>query len=451
MIRLLDTKRIPGSEFDSSARYPPPKCHRDTRRSLRNRIMSWLSNPHRNCRMVWVLGPPGVGKSAVAQTVAEGCNEARRLGTAFFFSRLNQRDDPYRVIPTIAYQLACRDAHYKSIINQQFAEDSRILEKDLNTQFRELITRPLQYLATTQPFRLLQPLLIILDGLDECYDEEAQCEFIQLIGDNACSAKNFPILWMVCSRPEWHLKSLLSDPDFPITCIREELSVDDSKAQDEVYHFLCDGFEAIRRKYRDRLACTWPPLKYLQELADTASGHFGLASAILNFVGDKNRRNPEGQLQACIEFLRDPAGAPGSTNPFQALDRLYHRVFSDVPIDVLPIAMRILGFSIFIHSHRFSALTQANFLRLDRGSFYRSLDRLHSVLHIPESSNANVEPVRFYHASLGDFLKDSRRSTDFFLDEATVKRDLKPYAHHWFYHTLPRSKLSPTPVASPSF
>lgn len=105
------------------------------------------------------------------QPVAEDCNETERLSVAFIFSRLNQRNDPYRVIPTIAHQPACAYDDYKRIITHRFADGSRILEKNIRTQFKQLIIQPSQ-LATTRPSSLQQPLLTILDGLDEQLGEE---------------------------------------------------------------------------------------------------------------------------------------------------------------------------------------------------------------------------------------------------------------------------------------
>jgi hypothetical protein len=40
--------------------------------------------------------------------------------------------------------------------------------------------------------------LIIIDGLDECESQRAQCEFIELIGDHLRSFPDFPL---ICSRP----------------------------------------------------------------------------------------------------------------------------------------------------------------------------------------------------------------------------------------------------------
>ncbi|KAF9441419.1 hypothetical protein P691DRAFT_779803, partial [Macrolepiota fuliginosa MF-IS2] len=105
VLHLLDGKRTRGTEVDSSERDDPPRCHPDTRKEVRQKITTWRSNPERDRSMLWLLGPAGVGKSAIAQTIAEECAADGSLGATFFFSRLNNRNNPHSVIPTIVYQL----------------------------------------------------------------------------------------------------------------------------------------------------------------------------------------------------------------------------------------------------------------------------------------------------------------------------------------------------------
>ncbi len=92
----------PGADVDSSARYPPPQCHPGTREWLTKKIEEWLFDEQRKWDLLWLYGPAGVGKSAVAQTIAEYSLENGRLGAAFF-SRTNDRSDYARLWITIAY------------------------------------------------------------------------------------------------------------------------------------------------------------------------------------------------------------------------------------------------------------------------------------------------------------------------------------------------------------
>ncbi|KAF8958907.1 hypothetical protein BDZ97DRAFT_1632957, partial [Flammula alnicola] len=97
----------PGAFYNSSNRFDLPKCHPNTRIAVLERFMHWiLASDDREVLIMWLYGPAGSGKSAIAQTIAERCFTFGIL--ARFFFRLS---DPARnrgdsLIPTIAYQVA---------------------------------------------------------------------------------------------------------------------------------------------------------------------------------------------------------------------------------------------------------------------------------------------------------------------------------------------------------
>jgi len=108
-LQVLLNATSPGAAFDSQDRYPPAKCHPGTRKDLREEITSWIDKISREDedRILWLHGPAGAGKSAVAQTIAEDCAQRNILAASFFFSRGRPgRDTIERLFATIAYQLA---------------------------------------------------------------------------------------------------------------------------------------------------------------------------------------------------------------------------------------------------------------------------------------------------------------------------------------------------------
>ncbi|KAF9453094.1 hypothetical protein P691DRAFT_659278, partial [Macrolepiota fuliginosa MF-IS2] len=427
--RLLE-KGQPAAIHDSLARAYPPLCHPDTRRSLRNRIRDWGRGDESDKRMLWVLGPAAVGKSAVAQAIAEEFQEAGRLGASLFFSRPNYLDDPDWVIPTLVLQLAIKHPQYKHIVTQCLVNNLLILTKNRRTQFRELVIEPFRTLMTQSPHTVQEPLLIIIDGLDECKDKQAQCEFIEFISTHVRQVDKFPLRWMICSRPEWHLTTMLSNPDFGINCQREELRIDDSAAKRDAHFLLVAEFDKIRKKYQDRLPAHWPPEHQCQRIAFIASGHLGFASFILRFIEDEEYDDPDGQLQVCMKFLDGGSSSIGAINPLHTLDLLYHRILSDVPANHLPITMAILG--LMIGGSGFcSADDQARFLNLNSTTFRRSLQHLHSVVYVPPISESNATSLRIYHASFSDFLTDSTRSGKFYLNREAAKYDFILRCLHW--------------------
>ncbi|KAF5348563.1 hypothetical protein D9756_009624 [Leucocoprinus leucothites] len=431
-LEKLLLRAMPSAMLYSEARAYAPRCDEDTRRGLRAHIVEWGRNDGEIHRLLWLSGPAAVGKSAVAQTAAEELKKAEVLGAVFFFSRPNNRDDPRVVIPTLVYQLAVLLPEYKLFIGQRFKEDPLIFGKDRRSRFQELISDPFLPDLSRRPLTLLsylseqllaslfhRPLFIVLDGLDECNGRDAQREFVEMITRHARRDRNSRIRWMICSRPEPHLTLAFSSTDCRDICRHERLEVDGDEARGDTLRILTKGFTEIREKYPDQLAHDWPHNAHIKFIADRASGHLGFASFIIRFIGDHQYDNPSGQLKACLKFLKC-TDSKNHVNPLQALDLLYTQILSDIPETTLPITQRILGLFILYGNERLTALVHANFLGLDQAAFYHSLQRLHSVVVVPPASTASTQPIRIYHTSFSDYLRDKVRAMEFVLDEGAI-------------------------------
>lgn len=376
---------------------------------------------------MWLNGPAGTGKSAVAQTFAERCVEQRRLGAAFFFSGSNDRDDPKRVIPTLAYQLAVCSAEYKALLTERIVNDPTILQKAARVQLRSLIVEPFSILQMQGHQVAREPLLILLDGLDECDGIDAQCGIVEMIGEVVRLKKDLPLLWLICSRPEAHLKSVFSGPDFSIECGREELIIDD-QCRDDVDRYLRDELATIKARFREVTTSSWPSGEQFSELSDGASGLFALASTSLKFISDPIAANPVEQLDILVSFLKR-MGKVGSRNPLVALDLLYVRILSGIPEEVFPTTWRIL--SHLIHANVITAQSLCNFLNLNRNAFYGALHKLHSVIDVPTPEEASERCLRFYHTSFQDFLLDANRSGRFAIEKERAWVDVARSCLFW--------------------
>ncbi|KXN85976.1 hypothetical protein AN958_10647 [Leucoagaricus sp. SymC.cos] len=331
------------------------------------------------------MGQAAIGKSAVAQTMAEEFAEMGCLGASFFFSRPNRRDDPDTLIPTLAYQLAFNLPRYKRAITERLGGDPTILHKHHRILFEKLISEPLRDLMAQNHPIVSSPLVIIIDGLDECRDKEAQLEFIELFS----KAGHLPLLWLVTSRPEYHLKSFLSHPNFYATCVREDISIDDEEAQRDVQRLLRSRFENIRQQYEDRLDPDWPSQEHVRLISAVALGHLGFTDSLLRFIGDKEYANPRGQLEVCLRFIGGNGLRPGALNPLHALDLVYHRILSDIPANYLEMMVDILALIILYPNDDLCAQDVANFFSLELDVFYTSLQWMYSVLSIPDPSKAH--------------------------------------------------------------
>ncbi|KAJ3562723.1 hypothetical protein NP233_g9392 [Leucocoprinus birnbaumii] len=117
-LEILLKASMPTAFHDSGARYPPPKCHHATRKDYIAKITDWAQGQSEHSEpILWMRGPFGVGKTAVAQSSAEALEALEKLLATLFFSRsYGDRDDPQRFIPSIAYQIATKCPSFEKIV-----------------------------------------------------------------------------------------------------------------------------------------------------------------------------------------------------------------------------------------------------------------------------------------------------------------------------------------------
>ncbi|XP_006461558.1 hypothetical protein AGABI2DRAFT_118435 [Agaricus bisporus var. bisporus H97] len=336
VFELLEPYTCLDATKDSSARHPPPRCHPDTRLKIRERLMRWLVYEYDEWKMLWVRGSAGTGKSAVAQSFADSCEEEGLFGASYFFSRTAGRDKLETVVPTLVYQLARSVPEYHSFIEHRLAKDHILLRNSPPIQFRKLIIEPF---ATLQREHSRKPIIVILDGLDECAGEKAQREILEMITNAIRTNPDLPLRWLIISRPEAHLKNAFSRTS---ECGREELIID-TECLENVERYVKDRLIEIKDKYDDMIPADWPPGNKLRELLDAVSGLFIFASTCLNYIDDPEEADPISQLDSLLSFLHRSQGVM-SRNPLVALDILYHQILRDIPPDVFETTRKFLAY-----------------------------------------------------------------------------------------------------------
>jgi len=125
------------AEFDSSDRDPPPRCHPGTRLAIIQRCLDFIMQNHDEGKLHWVVGPAGVGKSAIMQMVTEKVPYGVIFASIFF--SVNGHRDGSKTIVTIAYQLAVKCLPYRQFIHDQISLDPSLLRKPLSVQFNKFM------------------------------------------------------------------------------------------------------------------------------------------------------------------------------------------------------------------------------------------------------------------------------------------------------------------------
>ncbi|KAG2146234.1 hypothetical protein DEU56DRAFT_731565 [Suillus clintonianus] len=97
----LSQVAVKGAEHDSRERRPHPKCLKGTRVAVLTHIYELLDTKEKN-QLIWLHGTAGLGKSAVAFTVAERTKIKTRFAGTFFFSRKHTKRRTTRVTNAVS-------------------------------------------------------------------------------------------------------------------------------------------------------------------------------------------------------------------------------------------------------------------------------------------------------------------------------------------------------------
>ncbi|KAF8154702.1 hypothetical protein B0H34DRAFT_533992 [Crassisporium funariophilum] len=427
----------PGALHDSGERFDPPKCHPNTRKAVIRSIMDWLQIEDEYFFM-WLHGPAGAGKSAIVQTIAELCQSLGLLLASFFFSRnVDTRNNEKRLITTIAYQLALAIPNAREHIENVIENDPSVFERSLETQVESLVIQPLQLAFQAGALLPAQdrprwPKLIIIDGLDECNDENIQVCILRVLSDCLVRTHNLPPLRiLIASRPEHHLRNSFDTGN--LNHFSSRLALDRSfRPDDDIRLFLRDKFTHIKQTHRFKhsIPKSWPRDDEVEFLVRKSSGQFIFASTVARYVASLHDDPVE--LLKVVSGLSSPRNEHES--PYFELDKLYHHILGSSK-DVST-ALRILGFHI-IEAQNHSdwggtplkcheshlrtpkgqywphfGCTVESFLQLKKGELQYCLASLDSVL----VEIYDEDHIRFLHASLSDFFLDRDRSGRFFID-----------------------------------
>jgi len=407
-----------GAAYDSQERDPAPRCHPGTRRNALERIETWVEAGSGGTSILWLHGPAGAGKSAIAQTVAETCAGRNQLAATFFFARtVAGRNSIRHLFPTIAVQIALSEP-----------EKSQRLDKILNSQLYilarawgsvDLVASLFQDSSHTNP----SPLVVIIDGLDECQGHDDQLRILTEVS-RMVKTHHLPLRFVIVSRPEPHLCDAFEEPS--MATITEILSLyADFRARADVYSYLRSEFSRIHNSKRHKyvmqfVPIPWPSEDAIWQIVHKSGGYFIYASTVIRFIDEENF-SPTDRVAQVLNSSNSSISSPDSA-PFAELDKLYLQILSSCPTSNLPTLKRILGY--IIDPRRYDPVNVIlvididvleAFLRLPRGQVKLILRRLRSLVSFGES-HGDVSLPTLHHASFGDFLLDKDRSRDYHLD-----------------------------------
>ncbi|KAK7042984.1 hypothetical protein VNI00_008721 [Paramarasmius palmivorus] len=408
----------------SEQRSPPPNCHPGTRTEVLKSLGYWIQwkSTTKKIRVQWLSGPAGVGKSAIAQNLAEKY-AGSGLAASFFFSRNDpsrNRVDP--LVATITYQLVTTN-HLKDLIGpivfDAIRSNPNIFHSSFENQFRKLILEPSSKIDPVEWKKL--PWLIIIDGLDELIDITSQERLLAVIREVTTLPSPIAFIFLLCSRPEPRIRYAFDHGAFGSVLGRISIG-DTPESNRDIEVFLRDMFAILREKHAYSLRHTepsWPGDDVIHQLVQKASGQFIFVTTVMKYL-DCDDDLPSKRLDTIlgsnlIELV---------DSPYPELDQLYNQLLSSC--SNWPATSHVLRLIVTPHTQPIvsgeqvawrSARVIEGILKLRPGQLGARLAKLHSVIHVPDDPDSNIHIL---HASFTEFMLGRHRSGKYHIEQFTT-------------------------------
>ncbi|KAL5512552.1 hypothetical protein ACEPAG_3205 [Sanghuangporus baumii] len=385
MLQLLQTQ-LELTNMDISRVSTRTRCLEGTRQDYMDQIMSLLFlDTDADQNVVWLTGAAGAGKSTIAVTISDACDQRGCPAAYLFFER--GKDEYISTIRALAYKIASLHPSIRPHVADAVNKNSNISGSPLRTQFEKLLLEPIQAAASGFERRVM----IILDALDECGTSKQREDLVSLL---TIDFKRLPsnVRVLVTSRPENDIMRHLSSKGH-IHHMELEHTTQRSRQDVDLY---------IRKKMMSTVEQGppkgWEWDRICKVLSDAADGLFIWASTAVKMVGESH--NPRRELRTLLEDIESVGGG---------IDSLYGTVLEQSGISWHKLEAKeefakILG-AILFAKEALSGEDIEGFLGLEEDTADTVLSRLRSVL-----SYEIGKPVRLHHASFADYLISDRSS-----------------------------------------
>lgn len=265
-------------------------CLPGTRRDLLKEIIDRLMTPS-DKNVLWLHGAAGLGKSTLANSVAEYFGGLRRQGAFLFFDRNTPNESaPTAVIRTLAYQLAEHNPAIKSALAMAIEADPKLQLAPISTQFGALLMEPL--LAASA--EITGPVIIVFDALDECGDASSRRALLSLLSQELGKLPR-QFRFLITSRPDVDIASAFNAA--PHVC---GIDLSTSESADDVLLYIKHEMNQIylSKRVPYELPLDWPGVLAVESLGTFTAGLFIWAATAMKYILDGD---PVRRLSALLE------------------------------------------------------------------------------------------------------------------------------------------------------
>ncbi|KAF5324134.1 hypothetical protein D9619_011141 [Psilocybe cf. subviscida] len=448
-LEVLHKRVAPNAILNAGGRADEVRCHPGTREEVIDLIEEWGDTPDSLARPIfWLSGPAGAGKSAIVQTMAERCSRRKMPHANFFFFRADtSRGTASPLIATLLHQIILVYPFLQDCVAAVLSADPFIFDSTLANQLAQLIVAPLR--SIRQSSSDYYPLLLLIDGLDECDSENKRSQqqvldaFDEVLADHPC-----PFRLLVASRDESQIRAAFNKLYSPYLHV---YLGDQYSPERDICIFVNAQFEQIRNTHplAHTLDASWPTVEDVAYIVEKSSGQFIYAATVMRFILDSSA-SPAVSLERVQGVAR-----LATISPFSHLDSIYFYILSQADDqealnDILHAQLLItrsetrsqqkrggeeadnadhtpeepavcLGYRRSVHTPLMELLTLVN-PRYTKAMIDSCLADLTPIAR----HDAFTDTLLFYHASFSDYLLDQSRSRDYFVDTAMFAYEILP-------------------------
>jgi len=392
-----------GAELDIQTRV---ECTPGTRTQVLDMLIAWTLDPE-GTPFFWLNGMAGTGKSTIAQSICNRLNADGRLAASFFCSRSagGGRNDARQIAPTIAFQLA----HHVQGFMQQVCEVLRtpdVTTQSIEKQLQQLLWEPLDnaFMAPEASWNEI-PLIVVIDGLDECSDAGAQ-QLVQSLLRRFEHDLPVHLRFLLFSRSERHIGIPINASTADVS--RFELhEVPQSDVSRDIRRYVEAGMKEMSSRW------DWGTMWYTEDdvhfIVVQADVLFIYAATVLKYLGDSKIR-PEKRLHVLrqLEFTAKTI----KTSALRPLHLLYNTILENLgeADDLEDFEVDLIRNILFILSQSPTPLSIpaiADLLDINRDEVRVCIGLLSSVVRVPLESEEDSGVVTTLHASFPEFLRSS--------------------------------------------
>ncbi|KZP17833.1 WD40 repeat-like protein [Athelia psychrophila] len=393
--------------YAPSATSKDKSCIPGTREAALDEIHQWINKPDGDDtpRLLVLTGVAGVGKSAIANSIALHYDGLKRLGSFVAFTRADQeKRHPGNLLSTVSRDIAELDASWRKALYKAVKEKrNQCLDSSPISQMEHLILGPAEALTFSGP------IVIVIDALDESGDASQRRSLLRALGENAAKLpSNFRFL--ITARPESDIQKLSEKPP---NIQQKTIATTDKATDADITKYITKALVEFTGDLEQHPKCSnGEGVKMLVR----GSGHlFEWAATACRVIQN------ESDAFSAPELLLGMV-AVGSD-----LDALYAKILRETYKEkAMPRFRQVLGGILAakeplpMASH--SALLQPEGEKDDIVS--RIVGSLGSLLHGVGQNEGPQVQIRARHTSFFDFLQDAERSKEFFVDTTTQDQNL---------------------------